>query len=177
MSELLAVLQREVMPSRAGAPQDDDMTAVLVKREARPMAAHRSFARSFEELPAIFAFTAAEFARLGIDARLLPTMDLAVEELFTNMVKYSKGTDAEVRIGVAGIADGVEVTLTDYDVEPFDITKAPDVDVSLPIEQRQPGGLGLHLIRRLLDSVEYEYSQASRESRMRLRKTLAGGGS
>jgi anti-sigma regulatory factor (Ser/Thr protein kinase) len=138
------------------------------------VSAHRSFRRSFDELPAIVAFTAGEFARQGIDARLLPTVDVAVEELFTNMVKYSKETDAEVRIGLTGIAGGVEVTLTDYDVEPFDVTKAPEVDVSLPIEQRRPGGLGLHLIRRMLDSVEYEYSQESRESRITLRKTLAG---
>jgi serine/threonine-protein kinase RsbW len=133
----------------------------------------RAFRRSFDALPAIFAFTSDEFARLGIDASLLPTVDFAVEELFTNMVKYSKGTDAEVRIGLKGLAGGVEVTLTDYDVEPFDVTKAPDVDVSLPIEQRRPGGLGLHLSRRLMDSVEYEYSQERRESRITLRKTLA----
>jgi anti-sigma regulatory factor (Ser/Thr protein kinase) len=136
--------------------------------------ASQSFPRTFDALPSIFAFTAGEFAGQGIDERLLPTIDLAVEELFTNMVKYSTGTDARVLIGLTGIEGGVEVTLTDYDVEPFDVTKAPDVDVSLPIEQRKPGGLGLHLIRRLMDSVEYEYSQASRQSRIVLRKTLAG---
>jgi len=136
--------------------------------------ASQSFPRSFDALPAIFDFTSGEFARQGIDPRLLATIDLAVEELFTNMVKYSTGTDARVLIGLNGIAGGVEVTLTDYDVEPFDVTKAPDVDVNLPIEQRRPGGLGLHLIRRLMDSVEYEYSEASRQSRIILRKTLAG---
>ena len=36
---------------------------------------------------------------------------------------------AEVRIDIARIDGGVEVTLTDYDVEPFDITQAPDVDI------------------------------------------------
>ena len=138
------------------------------------MTASRTFGRSFDALPAIFAFIREEFARQGIDASLLPTVDFAVEELFTNMVKYSKGTEARVRIGLGGLAGGVEVTLTDYDVEPFDVTKAPDVDVSLPIEQRRPGGLGLHLVRRLVDSVEYEYSRESRESRITLRKTLAG---
>lgn len=138
------------------------------------MTASRTFGRSFDALPAIFAFTRDEFARQGIDASLLPTVDFAVEELFTNMVKYGKGTEAEVRIALRGLASGVEVTLTDYDVEPFDVTKAPDADVSLPIEQRRPGGLGLHLVRRLVDSVEYEYSRESRESRITLRKTLAG---
>ncbi len=174
MRELVAVLERAVDTFAADAPQLDDMTAVLVKRDRSAAESIRFFARTFEALPAIFEFTSGEFARQGIDARLLATVDLAVEELFTNMVKYSSGTDARVRIGVTGIAGGVEVTLTDYDVDPFDVTKAPDVDVTLPIEQRRPGGLGLHLIRRLMDSVDYEYSEASRESRITLRKTLAG---
>ena len=136
-------------------------------------AACRMFKRSFDALAAIFGFTAEVFARHGIDPALLPTVDLAVEELFTNMVKYSPASDAEVRIEMTGIEGGVEVTLTDYDVDPFDVTKAPDVDIGKPIEERRPGGLGLHLIRRLLDSVEYEYSKETRQSRITFRKTTA----
>src|SRR4029079_14526463 len=109
-----------------------------------------------------------------IDRSLLPTVDFTLEELFTDMVKYSNTSDAAVRVEIAAIADGVEVTLTYYDVEPFDVTRAPDADITLPIEQRKPGGLGLHLIRRLVDSVEYEYSRESRQSRTTIRKTRAG---
>ena len=72
------------------------------------------------------------------------------------------------------VEGGVEVTLTDYDVEPFDVTKAPDVDIDLPVEQRKPGGLGLHLIRRLVDSIEYRYSPEDRQSRITFRKTQKG---
>jgi anti-sigma regulatory factor (Ser/Thr protein kinase) len=135
--------------------------------------AEARFARSFESLPAIFGFTAAAFARAGIDPGLRQDVDFALEELFTNMVKYSAASRADVRIELTPIEGGVEVTLTDYDVEPFDVTKAPDADVNLPIEQRRPGGLGLHLIRRLLDSIEYEYSKEHRQSRITFRKTAA----
>ena len=75
---------------------------------------------------------------------------------------------------MAVIDGGVETALTDYDVEQFDVTRAPDVDINMPIEQRKPGGLGLHLIRRLVDSMHYEYSQDRRQSRITFRKTLAG---
>ena len=104
------------------------------------MPAHRTFRRSFDALQDIFLFTADFFAREHVDPGLLPTVDLTVEELFTNMVKYSPASDAEMRIDVATFAGGVEVTLTDYDVELFDATRAPDVDINLPIEQRKPGG-------------------------------------
>jgi len=106
-----------------------------------------------------------------VDAAIRQDVDFALEELFTNMVKYSTGSKADVRIELTPIEGGIEVTMTDYDVEPFDVTKAPDADVKLPIEERRPGGLGLHLIRRLLDSIEYEYSKEHRQSRITFRKT------
>jgi len=136
---------------------------------------HRSFRRSFGSLAEIFAFTADFFARHGVDAGLLPTVDFTLEELFTNMVKYSPAGDAHVRIDMATTPGGVEVTLTDYDVERFDVTQAPDANINLPLEQRRPGGLGLHLIRRLVDSMTYEYSTEERRSRITFRKTTAGG--
>ncbi len=105
----------------------------------------------------------------------MPTVDFTLEELFTNMVKYSPSGGAHVRIDLAPAPGGVEVTLTDYDVERFDVTQAPDANINLPLEQRRPGGLGLHLIRRLVDSMEYEYSHEERRSRITFRKTTAGG--
>lgn len=137
------------------------------------MTAHRMFARSFDSLPAIVAFTENVFASERIDPSLRTVVDLAIEELFTNMVKYSTGSKTDVRIEMTGIDRGVEVTLIDYDVDRFDVTARPDVDVSLPIEQRKPGGLGLHLIRRLLDSIQYDYTESSRQSRITFRKTGA----
>ena len=173
MTELVALLMQSVQAFAEGAPQEDDMTALLVKREQVGLV-RRVFDRSFDSIPALTKFTANAFERLRIDPRLLPTVDLVVEELLTNMVKYGLGSDAGVTVGLAPIEDGVEVTLVDRDVEPFDITGAPDVDIYAPIEERKPGGLGLHLIRQMADSVEYEYNQTERRSRVTLRLTVAG---
>jgi anti-sigma regulatory factor (Ser/Thr protein kinase) len=134
----------------------------------------RAFARSFDELAAIVAFTAEAFAQEGVDPALRPDVDFALEELFTNMVKYSPDGEAAIMIDVTGIAGGVEVRMTDRGVEPFDVTQAPDADVTLPLEARRPGGLGLHLIRRLLDSIDYEYTHDLRQSRITFRKTKGG---
>ncbi|MEP6998589.1 MAG: SpoIIE family protein phosphatase [Betaproteobacteria bacterium] len=173
MAELSSILLDAVDAFAQGAPQADDITVVLIKREPATTGPHRAFKRSFDSIEDIFAFTSEVFASLQMDPELLPVVDLAVEELFTNMVKYSTMSSAAVRIDLSKIDDGVEVTLTDYDVEPFDVTQAPDVDTGLPIEQRTPGGLGLHLIRRLVDCIEYEYSRESRQSRTTFRKTRA----
>ena len=170
MAELSSLLLESVREFARGAPQEDDITMVLVKRSA-VATTHRAFRRSFESIQDIFDFTAEVFAREGVDRGLLPAVDLTLEELFTNMVKYSTTSDAAVRVDIATIERGVEVTLTDYDVEPFDVTRAPYADITLPIEKRKPGGLGLHLIRRLVDSVAYEYSKQERRSRITFRKT------
>ncbi len=140
------------------------------------MSAARAFAREIDSIERIFEFTSDYFARSAIDPRLLPTVDLVVEELFTNMVKYGTrpGCASEVNIAIEAVEGGVEVALVDQGVEKFDVTEAPDVDTTRPIEEREAGGLGLHLIRRLVDTWNYEYSEARRESRITFRKTLAG---
>jgi anti-sigma regulatory factor (Ser/Thr protein kinase) len=170
MAELSATLLQAVQDFAQGAPQEDDMTVVLVKREAA-RTEHRSFERSVASLAKIFEFTAAAFARLGIDPDHLHAVDFTVEELFTNIVKYSRESSAAVRLDLTRIEGGVEATLTDYGVDRFDPTQAPDADIDLPIEHRTPGGLGLHLIRRLVDAIEYHYSPETRQSRITFRKT------
>ena len=131
-----------------------------------------SFTRRIDALAEIFAFTAAAFARQGVSDALLVDVDFVLEELFTNIVKYSRG-QAPVSIDIAAIPGGVEVTLTEPEADRFDVTKAPPVDITLPAVQRRPGGLGLHLIQRLVDSVQYGYSEGERCSRIVFRKTDA----
>jgi serine phosphatase RsbU (regulator of sigma subunit)/anti-sigma regulatory factor (Ser/Thr protein kinase) len=170
-AEIAALLLDAVAHFARGAPQEDDITIVLVKREADSGVEERRFRRDFASLEAIFGFTAAFFVRHALDREMLHDVDFVLEELFTNMVKYSPGGDAEIRISMRAVDRGVEVTLTDRGVDRFDVTQAPDANTDLGIEQRRPGGLGLHLIRRLVDFLHYEYSDAERESRIRFCKS------
>jgi anti-anti-sigma factor len=131
----------------------------------------REFDRGYESLDRMFAFTRESFGKDNIDGRLLPIVDLALEELFTNVVKYAGETRSRVRIEVGKVPNGVEVTLTDRDVEFFDVTRTAEVDVNAPIESRAPGGLGLHLIKKMVDFIEYQYLEESRTSRITFRAT------
>lgn len=137
------------------------------------MRQRRSFARSLDALGEIFDFSAAAFESEDIDASLLPTIDLVLEELFTNAVKYGGGESC-VGIEIAAIAAGVEVVVLDHDANPFDLTLQPAVDTTQAIDARKPGGLGLHLIRKMVDSVEYRHSDAERSGRTTVRKTVKG---
>src|SRR5688572_645637 len=163
MAELTNALFAAVRAFASGAPQEDDMTVVMVKREA---GAVRDFPRRTDAIEAIVAFTAESFEALGIDPRLRTSVDLALEELFTNVVKYDRGGAAPVRIALARKAGGVEATVTVAGVERFDPTLDREVDIGAPIEKREPGGLGLHLVRQFADSLDYQYDEARRQARI-----------
>ncbi len=171
---LSRVLLHAIAEFAAGAPQEDDITIVIVKREGMAAASHAEFVRDFACLPAIFAFTADFFSREAVPAALLSAVDFALEELFTNMVKYSPSGSPTVAVDIAVIPGGVTVSITDRDVEPFDVTRAAAVDVNLPLEQRRPGGLGLHLVRHLVEDLDYAYAPDTRSSRITFRKTVGG---
>ncbi|HEY8048215.1 MAG TPA: SpoIIE family protein phosphatase [Ramlibacter sp.] len=168
--ELCAELTAALHSFAAGAPQEDDITILLVRR-ALPDT-RRSFARTFDSLAAIFDFRDGAFREQGVDAALANAVDFTLEELFTNMVKYGGG-DAPVEIAISGCGAAVHVTMVDPGVDRFDITQAPEVDVHRGIDERRPGGLGLHLIRRMVDSIKYEYDAAARTGRTRFHKVAA----
>jgi sigma-B regulation protein RsbU (phosphoserine phosphatase) len=164
MAELAAALLEAVKAFAGGKPQEDDMTIVLLKREP---AATRAFARSFDQLEALFAFTK---EHVGSE-ELRRTVDFVLEELFTNVVKYGRRGESPVSIDIRVYPGGVQVGLTDDDADFFDVTAAPEVDVNRPIEERRPGGLGIHLVRKLVDSIDYEYDRERRQARIVFRKT------
>lgn len=117
----------------------------------------QKFGRSLDEIQNIVAFTDDFFARANIDPAVRYIVDLCVEELFVNMVTYNTETEADVLIEMNPHKHGVEVSLTEFGVERFDPREAPKVDVDAPLEQRTPGGLGLYLVLKMVDSIYYEY--------------------
>jgi len=117
----------------------------------------QKFKRNFDELKNIVAMTEVLFREAGLPADLRNVVDLATEELFVNMVTYNTESDEDILIQMKPHKHGVEVSLTDYDVERFDPTSAAVVDIDAPLDDRTPGGLGLYLVLKMVDSIHYEY--------------------
>lgn len=96
-------------------------------------------------------------------------LNLMIEEIFTNMIKYASQSRQDVTIALARKGNSVVISLTDFAVEPFDVTASAKVDINLPLEERTPGGLGLHLVKTLADNVSYEYKDGNSKVTITLR--------
>jgi anti-anti-sigma factor len=130
----------------------------------------RDFARSFDSLEQIFAMARHMLEARGVGEADAYAITMAIEELFTNMVKYNASGLGRIGLEIECNDNDVVCSLTDPDSDRFDVNAMPDANVHLPVEQRRPGGLGIHLIRRMVDSIDYDY--AGRRSRISFRKTL-----
>lgn len=117
----------------------------------------KKYGRNFDQIKEIVRDTEAFFSEYHIDDSLRMKVDLSLEELFVNMVSYNTETDRDILIEMLAIDRGIEVSLTDFDVERFDPTLAADVDIDAPLSDRNPGGLGLYLVLKMADSIHYEY--------------------
>jgi len=118
---------------------------------------YKDFARDFDSLTAIYEFTENILAANEIGEAVRFPIHLAMEELFTNMVKYNPDNHSDIGVDINVAAGKITVTLTESGVDEFDVTRPSDVDTSASLEERSPGGLGLYLLQNIVDKLEYNY--------------------
>ena len=92
----------------------------------------------------------------GLDHSLTMELNLAVEEAVVNVMEYAypQGETGEVTIEVSVADDLLDINIIDSGA-PFDPTQKSDPDTSLPVEERSIGGLGIFLVRQVMDTVSY----------------------
>lgn len=133
----------------------------------------RTFARKLDALQQIFGFVAEFLAPIDPQSLDHREIQLVVEELFTNFLRHNRDGANEIGIELQRYSGHVEVIVTDTDVEPFDITQVPAMQLDQPLEKRRGGGMGLQLVRTIADKLSYEYSE--RTSRVIVEKKLELG--
>ena len=114
--------------------------------------------RSYDSLEEMYELTERFFLNENVEPSIRFPVHFVMEELFTNMVKYHPENSNDILLAVNTTGDGVSVSLTDYDVDAFDVTIDRNVNTDAPLEERTPGGLGLHLIHKMVDTLDYNYA-------------------
>jgi serine/threonine-protein kinase RsbW len=99
-------------------------------------------------------------ADFWMDNQLAPDIEfdvsLALEETFTNIVRYGFEDHEEHQILVRiSLDDGWVAVSVEDDGMPFNPLEVPPPDIDSPLEQRPVGGLGIHLVRNVVDQLEY----------------------
>ena len=105
--------------------------------------------------------------RNGLEGDVEFDLNLVLEELFMNTIRHGGCRDqaaaARVQLRVAGGA--VELAYTDRGI-PFNPLDAPPARIDAPLEERQPGGLGIHLVRQIMSDVRYRRTDGENQLTM-----------
>jgi anti-sigma regulatory factor (Ser/Thr protein kinase) len=102
-----------------------------------------------------FVENAARDAELDVKQKNI--INIAVEEIFVNIAQYAYPSgEGYISVSVSLDADKFVIEFRDSGT-PYNPLAKPDPDTSMPTEKREPGGLGIYMVKKLTDDVSYEY--------------------
>ena len=116
-----------------------------------------NFNRSISALDKVFDFVDAFARQYDITDHIVNTLDLVIEEIFTNMVKYNAGRDEDIILRLEMEDSKIVVSLIDFEDKPFDIMASSVYDLNQPAKDRPVGKLGLYLVKTVMDKVDYHH--------------------
>ena len=110
-----------------------------------------------QEVKQLNVFVSDVCATVHLDNDMASNVELAIEEAVVNVMNYAYPYEWEGKIHVKAYASGGTLffEISDNGI-PFDPTKAKEADISLSVQQRSIGGLGIYLIRKYMDNMEYK---------------------
>ena len=141
--------------------QSDDLTLLALRytpsQEENILGESITLENDIKEVEALGSFVKQVTEHLSLDKSTANKLRLAVEEAVVNVIEYAypKGTKGDVNIRAASDGHKLEFIITDSGI-PFNPTEVTAADTTLSAEERPVGGLGILLVRELMDSINYE---------------------
>lgn len=160
LKDVLSGLTADINAFADTEPQFDDMTMLMLDYLAnRPgeNQRERRFSAQDEALPQVIEFIERELEKAECPPKTIMQISLCVEELFTNVANYAyPDGNGEVSFAIACKENEMTLRMSDSGI-PFDPLKRENPDVTLSAEERQIGGLGIFIVKKTMDDVQYEY--------------------
>ena len=142
------------------AEQSDDLTMLAIHYTPQPFeskdTATLCIKNEIHEVVRLNTFQKAFYAKMKLEKPLARQLQLSVEEAVVNAINYAypTGTDGPITVKMMTDDTTLKVLIIDSGTA-FDPTLVETADTTLPAEERPTGGLGIHLVRQLMDTIHY----------------------
>jgi sigma-B regulation protein RsbU (phosphoserine phosphatase) len=160
----LRTMHRAVHTFVGEAEQSDDLTMLCIRflggnAEAAEKGRRLVLRNDIGQISRLADFVGSLAREEQLSEPLEVSLNLALEEAVTNVIMYAypQGQEGQVDLQAVRRPDALEFTLTDSG-KPFDPTAAPEADTTLGVQERPIGGLGIFLVRKIMDTVAYRRS-------------------
>jgi sigma-B regulation protein RsbU (phosphoserine phosphatase) len=157
---LIEKVVREVQCFAGGVPQSDDITLLVLRYMGLNGIDERTISvllkNDLSELQRLNQIVTEFAERHGLASELVFRLNLVLEEIITNVISYGykDGLGHEISVRLSWKDPNIKVEVED-DGRPFNPLEAPPPDMVKPLAERNVGGLGIHLVREMMDELEY----------------------
>jgi len=160
MEELCRRVKADVDAFVGEAPQFDDITMVALKYVGKPPVPEMHIDHAtIEDIPAFTEFIESELEKLDCPMKTVIQINIALDELISNIVKYGYPTEpgpVTMRIIPQDDPHGVHIQFVDEGI-PYNPLNVAAPDITLSAEERKIGGLGIYMVRQTMDDMRYRY--------------------
>ena len=159
--DILQTITQAVQQFVANAEQSDDLTMLAIHytpvRRESVYEEQLTLQNNVRQVKQLNAFVKQVVGELQIETSLAKQLQLAIEEAVVNVMEYAypSGETGDVTIKMASDGSVLRIQIIDAGVY-FDPTSKEKTDIDIPVQDRQIGGLGILLVRELMDSINYE---------------------
>jgi sigma-B regulation protein RsbU (phosphoserine phosphatase) len=159
--QLISIVNEAVRQFVGDAEQSDDLTMMAIQyiKQQPDVRVRKSIVlpNDIQEVPRLNAFVNEACQMAGFTEEDTSKVQLAIEEAVVNVMKYAYPSGTHGDVTIEAQLNGVRMKFTIIDSgAPFDPTAHPEADTTLSANQRAIGGLGIHLVRQIMDAVNYE---------------------
>lgn len=165
----LAILKEDIDQFVADAPQFDDITMLCLKYKGvgenmeqdseTSSAKELTLDASLENVQAVVDFAEEALEAMNAPIKVRTQINIAIDEIFSNIARYAyteAAGMATVRIEPFADQSGVTLTFVDQGI-PYNPLEKEDPDVTLSADEREIGGLGIFMVKKSMDEMQYEY--------------------
>lgn len=168
MDDLCALVRNDVDKFVGTAPQFDDMTMLAIRFNGCDTAQSITFNRAdINDMPAVLNLCETELTKYNCDEKAKQSICIAIDEIYSNIAKfaYNDGTMGPVTVKIAVEDNTAVITFIDKGT-PYDPLAAESPDLEANIENCKIGGLGIFMVKQMMDDLQYKYTGGSNVLKM-----------